>query len=674
MLKHFVLAVVLCAGIGALRAQEQPAKPQPEEMTEAKLAQQVSRLFRQQKYAEAETLLQQLVKLNPKSQSAHYNLACALARQGKVEDAYTALSNAVAAGYLNINHMKADPDLEALRNDKRFSAILAKAAQAAQQRREQLKAHVIANGVTKVEETNSAFHPGLGVFRVMHAFPEDFKVSREAVKGYDKLGHKLRKWYLDGEAAGLHGILYDNHDRDHSNMDYKNFPQLTRIEYGKAAAKRGMNNGRQVFFIHNLPVIGNSSTALTRGPFWRSNPRLSMVNPREMRIIYNHYVANHLYFYPEHRDHDKDKGDVYPANTPYLIISQGSSGSDRAFMSAVALTLAAFKSETQRKLIQAGILVPTVQMIFRRANKQVETPEDYLSGKAHPTVFQGGRIDRDKMVDLAHAMTVNEIPAMVQLRIVKEEKPQPGVDYFVAGKANESLFTTPAAIARIFRGKAYRRKITISAAGSKDINQRELRYHWVLLRGDPTKVQIKPQNDSKSAVEITVAHHEKRPIREGAKLQSSRVDIGCFVHNGANYSAPGFVTFYFLNSERRVYNEQKQIVSIEHKGGKGRYVDPLIEPAKNWKDTFQYTPDGKLRGWIRTRPKGAPQPFTRHGALVLNQDDAGRPRKAITVRYVGKRGKKGAPHLEQVMGKEILVYQYKDDKDLLGKVAERKSQ
>jgi len=75
--------------------------------------------------------------------------------------------------------------------------------------------------------------------------------------------------------------------------------------------------------------------------------------------------------YPEHRDHDVGLngdgggyGDVYPTNTPYLIASQGSSGSDQPFMRAIPFTLAAFRPEVKKKLVETGLLMPTIQMIL----------------------------------------------------------------------------------------------------------------------------------------------------------------------------------------------------------------------------------------------------------------------------------------------------------------------
>src|SRR5207249_2111857 len=176
-----------------------------------------------------------------------------------------------------------------------------------------------------------------------------------------------------------------NHDGDHSNMHYQSFPQLTRIEFSKEARAAKVHLGLQAQMFFNGVVLGNSSTAITQGPYWRSQPRLAYTNARTMLALYNQYVSNHLYVYPEHRDHDPGHngkgdgyGDVYPTNTPFVLISQGSSGSDIVFLDAVACTLAAFRPETKKQLMRHGTLMPTVQMIFRTSNKNVARPEDYF--------------------------------------------------------------------------------------------------------------------------------------------------------------------------------------------------------------------------------------------------------------------------------------------------------
>ena len=65
------------------------------------------------------------------------------------------------------------------------------------------------------------------------------------------------------------------------------------------------------------------------------------------------------------------------------------------------------------------------------------------------------------------------IPAEVRLSVVEEEQGVEGVDYFGAG-LSEQLFDTPGAIARIWRSKAYRRSMVVSAEDSRDANGRPL--------------------------------------------------------------------------------------------------------------------------------------------------------------------------------------------------------
>jgi len=57
-------------------------------------------------------------QLRPLSQ---YNIACAMARQKKVEDAFAELELAIDAGFANLKQMKEDADLTALHDDARWA-------------------------------------------------------------------------------------------------------------------------------------------------------------------------------------------------------------------------------------------------------------------------------------------------------------------------------------------------------------------------------------------------------------------------------------------------------------------------------------------------------------------------------------------------------------------------
>ena len=380
-----------------------------------------------------------------------------------------------------------------------------------------------------------------------------------------QLGDLLRKWFAEGTAAGNDADWYDNRDRGHSHLDLGLYPQLRKVDYTDAERNRNIDYALQGRVLP-LVVFGNSSTsaAVAAGG---SNPRRAYSMPAGLAMLYAQYTHNNLYVYPSHMDHNVGHngaggyGDLYPTNTPCVIISQGSSGTDRPFMEAVASTLAAFRPEVKRRLVEAGLLMPTVQMILRRTNPQAPTLQDYLTGKAHPTVFEGFRVSDLKMAEMAHAIEADAIPPMVQLRAVEESRPVRGRDFFDLADS-ERLGDTPAVIARVFRGRDRDRRIVVSAEASFDLNKRPLTYHWVVLRGDASRIRLKALNEAGSVCEVTVSWHERRPVARGSALESNRIDIGVFVRNGVYYSAPGFLTFLCLDDEARAYDAGGRALEI----------------------------------------------------------------------------------------------------------------
>lgn len=395
-----------------------------------------------------------------------------------------------------------------------------------------------------------------------------------------KVGELLRQWWKEGSAAGNAGDFYDNRDGDHSPLNLTPYPQLSLFKYSEQDFKL-KKNWAAAREIRPHVTFGNSSTSAP-AHLGGSNPRSYYVSSIGMGVLYQQYRKNNLYIYPEHRDHDPGHngvappspsgrgaggeggyGDLYPTNTPYLIVSQGSSGSDQPFMRMMPSVLAAFRPEVKAQLIETGTLMPTIQMLFRSTNKHLKDPKEYLTGKAHPSVFEGSWVDELALVQKAHALTLDALPPMVQLRVLEDDKAIPGIDY-VDATPSQVLAYTPACIARIHRSKAYQQRLVVDAGASFDVNKSKLTYTWVILRGDPSKIKIVPKKDDASVAEITVAYHERRPIAPGSDLESNRVDIGVFVHNGTHYSAPGFVTFHTLDRESRTYNERGVILDIAH--------------------------------------------------------------------------------------------------------------
>ena len=253
----------------------------------------------------------------------------------------------------------------------------------------------------------------------------------------------LREHVRRGRAAGNHGDLYDNRDRGHSTLEPAAHPQLTHVTYDAAARGAGVDYGLGDRLLFDQPTFGNSSTAITDGPHWRSLPRYALTRPDgtgPMRLWQN-LRANHLYIHPAHRDFNDRNGDLFPANTPYLLVSRGSSGSDQPFLEAVAMIYAAFRPDTKARLIEEHLLVPTVQMVFRRSLQNVRSREGYFSGDAHPAAFEGWQINPARMVSLANAIREGDIPAEVRISVEQENLGTEGVDFF--GRASPNSSSTP---------------------------------------------------------------------------------------------------------------------------------------------------------------------------------------------------------------------------------------
>lgn len=192
-----------------------------------------------------------------------------------------------------------------------------------------------------------------------------------------EVGKLLKKWHAEGTAAGNAGDWYDNRDGEHSPLDLRPWPQLRKVQYSDddVTARRNW-----AFMPATRPHVtfGNSSTSAPP-ELSGSNPRSGYSAHQPLAVLEKQYLGNNLYIYPEHRDHDPGHngvgdgyGDLFPTNSPYLLVSQGSSGSDQPFMRAVPFALAAFRPDVKKKLAAAGLLMPAVQMILRRSNKGID--------------------------------------------------------------------------------------------------------------------------------------------------------------------------------------------------------------------------------------------------------------------------------------------------------------
>lgn len=623
----------------------------------------------------AEALCLKAAEIAPFLADAHYNLACIQNLREKTAEAYASLDAAIAAGFADAEHLARDDDWKSQREKPEFAQRLKRLREKpATIANSDTKSTPVKDGVALVSAENSSWDSQAGLVRIAFS-PAENAPAAAIVEGQGEVGKKLREWFAEGSAAGHQGDYYDNCDRDHSTMNRKTFPQLTFIEYGPEIAKQ-TGYGLQIDRLYNGVVLGNSSTAQTAGPNWRSNPRMAYFRGGGINALVRQYTSNHLYFYPEHRDHDPGHngpgegfGDLYPTNSPYMVISQGSSGSDQAFLTAFAATLAAFRPEVKQKLVAEGAIAPTLQMVFRRSNKQTPDLNAYFTGLAHPTVFEGKEIDTLRMIELAHSLTLETLPPLAALKVVAEERALPGRDYFDIGE-RERLFDTPSAAARLWRSTAGKRKYLLTADGSRSLTGAPLKFRWVLLRGDPQAVEIKPLDEAGSRAEITLKWRPRRPIAEGSKMESNRVDIGLFALSGEQVSAPAFFCLTTLDNEDRKYDDNGRLLSITYTGAEeaGNYVDPAYDLPKSWRDDYRYDAAGHLLGWTRVRGENREQ-FSAQGLLSEKTDELGRCVVGRTVRYVAQQPKPNKPPiLKQELGDARITVVYGGADDFSGRI------
>lgn len=628
----------------------------------------VAALAYEGEFTTAESTLEGLVHKYPSLPLLHYELAALQIREGRQAEAIKSLTDAVAAG-LPTTVLEQDPTFEVLRADPAFQAIIKSKVPSGQAAVvNSIEATPVDRGIALVSAANTAWDPRIGMLRTFFSFPaKPGQSNLEALIATDVIGaEQLNSWYLQGTAAGNYGDLYDNRDGGHSLLPAQAFPQLARIQYSSEAQQVGLDRALDRFFLFNAPTVGNASLAVTGGPMWRSLARAALTDPVQVNSLFQEYVANHIYVYPAHEDYGRARGDLITANTPYMLISVGSSGSDQPLLKAVAAILASFRPDVKSFLIRNGLIAPTVQWIFRRGQLDINSDDDYLSGRAHPSAFDGKRLNPLNMIEQAHRLEVSEVPPMVRLRVKEENRGEAGTDGIVLG-SDETLFDTPSAIARVFRSTAYAKRMVVDASGTTDPNGAALTFRWSVLRGDKSRITVRPLNKAGSVAEIIIPWDAGIQPVAGPNITGDRVEIGVFANNGKNWSAPAFISLLYPANEKRTYRSDDKIAEVDYDDPRyqERYVDPVLFPVREWRDAYIYDKSGRLLGWTRSRGNVISR-FTRDGARVVDSDHLGRPLKAERVRYQFTRQPDGRLEVREVVTGTFVTYSYIDDNDFLG--------
>ncbi len=607
----------------------------------------------------ARTVLAALSTRHPEAGRLHLLEALLALGAGETDMAITALEAARRLGAPGLARILAHPRLAALGDDPRLAALAAAADPPARVPAPAL----VTGGTALVTAANTGWEAAAARLVPRLAFPPVLGTHRYAPGRPKGAAARLNQLVARGLAAGNTGDLYDNRDEGHSTLPAPRRTQLTHVRYGPEARARRLHYGLNTSVLFEAPTFGNSSTAVTSGA-WRSQPRLALTTPGGAARLWQLYAANHVYVFPEHRDHDPvsagGHGDLFPAATPYVLISQGSSGSDRPLLEAVQTVLAAFPPAVKARLTEDGLIAPMVQQVIRHGLAGA-AGADYLDPRAHPVVIDGAALDPDLLIDRAQALTPGTIPPRVDLAVLRETPPHPSI---FADGLSEVLFDTPGAVARVWRGASAVRAFEI-AAEAEDPNGRDLTFHWVALRGDPDAIEITPLDEAGSRVRLRFGWQGPHPVPGRAEITAPRADIAVFADNGAELSAPAIFSMLYPGHQKRRYDGPRP-VEIDTAVPTETYADPLIWPERGWRDVYDYDAGGRTRGWTRTRGDGNKARFTAHGHLVLEEDSAGRPALTEAVSYPLSARPGGGLAVIETRTDQRYRYRYQGPEDRIG--------
>lgn len=584
---------------------------------------------RTQQLEQALAVSSQIIQQIPKDTAAWYNHARLLALSQQNSAALTALNTAVQLGFNQPEEMLQNPDLASLRSLPGFSLLLRQAG------RNPTPARTASETTTPTAPTLLTEQTAIASERNTRWVPDELSIVTEfqtppthqhnppypQITTASPAAGMLNQWIAEGSAAGFHGLLYDNRDRDHSTLQPAEFPGLHFVEYAPEARAANADYGLRPFQRFNLPTLGNASTAYVDPTLWRSNPRMLLSSELHAAITARNWYHNQMYCYPEHQDFDPDNGDMFPVNTPFWVVSQGSSGSDQPFMKAILLTLAALQPDVRSELEHSGRLMEIAQWILRRSLKFVEpSGMQYMSGRAHPVVFQEQDLDPERMVQMAHSLQPDQLPAVAKLAVISEDSAAPDKDYF-SGQLTEVSLNTPIAVGRVYRTLKHSRSMVVEVTAEQLQSGRTPRYHWVVLQSGPDQVRIKYLNAERSRVEIIVNWGPAFQIPWHPEMNSQRVDVGAFIDDGVSVSLPAIVSTLLPPCESRTYAGTR-LISVDYNSPPNTkpVADPLLFPARRWRDEYQYSNE-HCTGWIRHSPGHPPAEFNHLGLLKYNTQD-----------------------------------------------------
>ncbi|MBO5940271.1 MAG: hypothetical protein J6R18_03630 [Kiritimatiellae bacterium] len=483
-------------------------------MQQSRLRAQLMQAVKTGNITNMESVCRQGLKLMPGDATWQYNLACALAYRATPDAALDALELAVKAGFRNADAIEKDLDLKRISSNARFKSIVQSARETAflpvPGRPVPKLARLTMGTKLVLGKVNLVWDFDRGLYNALFKFLRGSSESPEAMAAlYDGPAKEMvAVWLADGTASGNAGDLYINRDGDHSRIDLKDFPLLSEFRFESEARRKGIDRAVPNTLYPGALVVGNASLAIVTTNSSCSIVRMAMQDIQSSISLRQCYLNNQFWVFPAHKDFDLQNGiDLFDGVTPCALMSVGSSGSDRYYVRAALAASAALRPDVKKALKEQNLFAPFMQYLFRRTRKGVETPEDYLTSKAHPTAFDRQSLDAYKTVQFAHEFTVDAIaPAVLPLST-----------YIPVRKTDlEKEFD--------FRFFPYPKREDVS-------------FCWRVVHGDEKRVKIVPGAGGEVHFSVNCSG------------LSERIDIACFAKTAkSDWGAPSFVCIYPISA------------------------------------------------------------------------------------------------------------------------------
>lgn len=329
-------------------------------------------------------------------------------------------------------------------------------------------------------------------------------------------------------------VWYENRDLLHSNaQNFENTIQLTTSQTSYAInVMEAYGNGI---------VISNSSTATTASEDRGSNTRTPDRNLGWWHSIREAWQMGLIQFFPEHQDYDVI--DWFKLNQPYVITTQGSSGSELGEVDRCRQIVLALRPEVRDWLI-ANKRVGDVVSYLMRANQS-----GYLDPMCHRVVVNGRDANQSDL-DLSTSITLDTIPPRLKIKVISDSLAVGTVQQL----RDSSTIRTDEVAGFRRSTTASIRTIVVELESDKPCE-----FHWIKTQGEST---ITYQNPERSRATITIPLQGNFDVikPDGSTLESNRVEVIAVAYDGTHYSSPVFVTEYFPPETRQSRSRMNEIL------------------------------------------------------------------------------------------------------------------